>query len=117
MIPSNVSQSYLTFGVLNVFYYTNHRGERQFRKMIPLCLRFGTTPYHKDAQWLVECIDPSKADSGFYRTLALKDVEILKTYGAELENDARDSTPNTDAIKQQSGPTGTDSASCKDESQ
>lgn len=116
MIPSNLRQDFITFGVVNSFYYTNHKGEREFRRMVPLCLRFGTTPYHKEAQWLLECFDPSKATTGFYRTLALKDVELLTSHEVRVEN-ARDSAPNADTIKQQSGPTSKDSVSCKDEPQ
>lgn len=85
--------SYITFGVINHFYYTNHRGERRLRRMIPLCLRFGTTQYHKDAQWLLECLDCERIAD--YRTLTLKDVEILHTSGAEMEpEDASHSTPD-----------------------
>ena len=37
--------------------YTNHKGERRIRQIMPLQLVFGATPYHSPQQWLLECVD------------------------------------------------------------
>lgn len=37
--------------------YTNWRGERRLRSLIPLQLHFGYTPHHPEPQWLLHCHD------------------------------------------------------------
>lgn len=74
MITHNDHPPTIVFGVVNTFWYTNHRGEREKREFVPLHLRFGTCPYYPTPQWLMECYDPIKNAP---RTLALANVEIL----------------------------------------
>lgn len=40
--------------------YTNHRGERRVRNIIPIKIRFTATPEHKDAQWILDGFDLDK---------------------------------------------------------
>lgn len=53
--------------------YTNHRGERRERKVIPhpRGLSFEETPDHKPAQWVLRCWDVEKQTQ---RTFALKNI-------------------------------------------
>ena len=37
--------------------YTNHRGERRIRKVRPIQVWFGDSPYHKGEQWFFEAWD------------------------------------------------------------
>jgi hypothetical protein len=61
--------------------YSNHRGVRRWRQIIPRsgALRFGSTPWHKEQQWLFHAEDVTpEAFSGVppkgHRTFAMKDV-------------------------------------------
>lgn len=40
--------------------YTNHRGETALRTIRPIRLWFGSTAWHREAQWLLECFDLDK---------------------------------------------------------
>lgn len=51
--------------------YNNHRGEIATRHIKPLCLKYGTTPYHKEPQWLLDAYDHDKFA---LRTFALSDM-------------------------------------------
>lgn len=51
--------------------YTNHRGERDKRTVRPQNLWFGSTEWHEEPQWLLDCWDVGK---GARRTLAMKDI-------------------------------------------
>jgi hypothetical protein len=53
--------------------YTNYRGERSKRLVIPVAgsSRFGSTEYHPEPQWLFDAHDVEK---GALRTFAQKDV-------------------------------------------
>lgn len=37
--------------------YTNWRGERRTRKIIPLCIKFEANKWHRIPQWLLLAID------------------------------------------------------------
>jgi predicted DNA-binding transcriptional regulator YafY len=56
-----------------VIDYTNHRGERRERMIIPHAgsLRFAETPDHTPAQWVFNATDVEK---GATRTFALANV-------------------------------------------
>lgn len=46
--------------------YTNHRGERALRKIIPKTIEFGSTEWHPTGQWLLNAWDIDKmADRSF----------------------------------------------------
>jgi predicted DNA-binding transcriptional regulator YafY len=46
-----------------VIDYTNHRGERAWRSIKPVALRFGSTRWHREPQWLLEAYDLDKQTS------------------------------------------------------
>lgn len=51
--------------------YTNHRGERRQRQIRPKAMRFGSTAWHHQDQWLLDAHDLEKHEE---RTFALKDI-------------------------------------------
>lgn len=52
--------------------YTNYKGETAVRTIIPKELKFGSTEYHKEEQWLLVADDLEKNAE---RTFAMKDVK------------------------------------------
>jgi hypothetical protein len=54
-----------------VIDYTNHRGVRALRRILPLRVKFEASAWHPEAQWLLTAIDLVK---GEVRAFALKDV-------------------------------------------
>lgn len=52
--------------------YTNHRGEKNIRVVRPLRLWWGSTEYHREAQWLLDVWDYERNAT---RTYALADVD------------------------------------------
>lgn len=51
--------------------YTNHRGERATRQIIPRHMWWGNSKYHPEAQWLLDAFDVEKQAE---RTFAMKDI-------------------------------------------
>lgn len=51
--------------------YTNWRGERRLRTIVPLCIRFGTTEWHKTPCWLMDAHD---VEADTVRAFRLADV-------------------------------------------
>lgn len=51
--------------------YTNWRGERGWRNILPLRLYFGEVSWHPGPQWLLQAID---LDKGQERTFAMAQV-------------------------------------------
>src|SRR5690349_10917823 len=54
-----------------IIRYTNYRGETADRRIVPICIRFGSTEWHPEEQWLLEAFD---LDRNAPRAFALKDV-------------------------------------------
>jgi predicted DNA-binding transcriptional regulator YafY len=54
-----------------IIRYTNYRGETADRRIIPIRIRFGSTKWHPEPQWLLEAFD---VDRGADRAFALSDV-------------------------------------------
>ena len=54
------------------FMYTNYKGERAERHVMPNGLEYGEFPYHEGPQWFLhgQCLDRKAR-----RTFALKDIE------------------------------------------
>jgi hypothetical protein len=52
--------------------YRNHRGEEAERRIRPVRLWYGTTPWHDEPQYLLEALD---LDRGELRNFALRDVQ------------------------------------------
>jgi predicted DNA-binding transcriptional regulator YafY len=54
-----------------IIRYTNWRGETMLRKIIPKAIRFGSTEWHPEEQWLLDAYD---LDRGADRSFAMKDI-------------------------------------------
>lgn len=57
--------------VVTVIDYTNHRGERGERKIIPMQMFFGASDWHDGIQWFLRALD---VDKGAERVFAMKDI-------------------------------------------
>jgi predicted DNA-binding transcriptional regulator YafY len=55
------------------FDYSNHRGERGFRKVLPFRLWFGVTEFHPAPQWFLRAWD--------FNRNAMRDFAITSIYG------------------------------------
>jgi hypothetical protein len=51
--------------------YTNWRGQRSRRRIMPIRIEFGSTEYHPEPQWFVVAIDIEKTDE---RKFSMKDI-------------------------------------------
>lgn len=61
--------------------YTNWKGERQRRKILPLNIYFGSTSYHPEPQWLLSAVDVEKKET---RTFAMRAIHFWFTPGIPL---------------------------------
>ena len=52
--------------------YTNYKGETGVRKILPKELKFGSSDYHPEPQWLLTAFDVDKQAE---RTFAVKDIK------------------------------------------
>lgn len=55
--------------------YTNWRGERSLRRILPLETFFGLNEFHPGEQWLLKAIDVEK---NVERVFAMKDIHSWK---------------------------------------
>lgn len=53
--------------------YTNYRGETALRRILPLTVRFASTEWHPERQWLLDAID---VERGVNRSFAMKDISM-----------------------------------------
>ena len=51
--------------------YTNYKGETAIRNIIPQRVRFGSTQWHPENQWLLDALDLEK---NAVRNFAMKDI-------------------------------------------
>lgn len=51
--------------------YTNWRGQRAIREIIPIRIFHGMNHWHQDFQWMIEAIDK---ETGLVRTFAMKNI-------------------------------------------
>ena len=59
--------------------YTNHRGERSVRGVVPISIRFGTSEWHRnEEQWLMRAHDLTRNAE---REFAMKDIH---SWGSSL---------------------------------
>ena len=54
-----------------VINYTNYKGVRSERRIVPRIVWWGSTEYHPTEQWLLDAFD---VDKGVERTFALEDI-------------------------------------------
>jgi predicted DNA-binding transcriptional regulator YafY len=55
--------------------YTNWRGERRERHILPRTLWFGTTEHHPEPQWFILALDVEKNAT---RDFALRDIHSVR---------------------------------------
>ena len=55
--------------------YTNWRGERGERRVLPLSIQWESSEWHPDPQWIVHAVDVEK---GRTRGFAMKDIHAWK---------------------------------------
>ncbi len=53
------------------FDYVNYKGETSHRRAEYHSLRFGSSPWHQNTQWLIKAFDLAKSE---YREFAWKDM-------------------------------------------
>lgn len=51
--------------------YTNWRGERSERRIVPMRMEWGQNKWHKEPQWLLHALDVDKRES---RIFAMADI-------------------------------------------
>lgn len=54
--------------------YTNHRGERRWRLIVPTRIDFRETPHHTPAQWVIDAFDVERHPLPAPRTFALAQI-------------------------------------------
>lgn len=52
--------------------YTNHRGETALRTIRPIRIWFGSTAWHQESQWMLECFDLDRMQSRDYAMSGIK---------------------------------------------
>jgi predicted DNA-binding transcriptional regulator YafY len=57
------------------FTYTNHKGEVASRLVRPIRLWWGSTAWHREAQWLLEAFDLDKRATRDFAMSELRDWE------------------------------------------
>jgi len=51
--------------------YTNYKGERAFRRVVPISISFTSNEWHKEPQWILKAFD---LDREAERNFAIKDI-------------------------------------------
>lgn len=57
-----------------VFWYRNYKGEEGYRRVRPISIRFGTSEWHKEPQWLMLADD---LENRKRREFAMKDISSV----------------------------------------
>jgi predicted DNA-binding transcriptional regulator YafY len=52
-------------------FYTNWRGEKDYRKIVPQSIWFGTTQWHSEPGWLLTALD---VDKNAVRHFSMRDI-------------------------------------------
>lgn len=55
--------------------YTNYRGERRKRRVIPRCIEWENSERHTQMQWVLRALDVEKGEA---RGFAMKDIHSWK---------------------------------------
>lgn len=59
-----------------VIDYTNYRGERSERRIIPISIKYEYNEWHPDKQWLLSAYD---LDKGVLRFFAMADIHSWRS--------------------------------------
>lgn len=57
-----------------VFWYRNYKGEESYRRVRPLRIRYGTSEWHKEPQWLMLAYD---LENDKEREFAMRDMSAF----------------------------------------
>src|SRR5271156_5992394 len=68
---------------LLTFDYTNHCGERALRSCDPITVWFGSTEWHREAQWFLRAIDMER---GAMRDFAMRDMSNIRNTPRDLDS-------------------------------
>jgi hypothetical protein len=84
--------------------YTNHRGERRMRKVVPMEVTFEKTPYHPE-QWILRVYDVEKKAPRSFTMLGFGSLEPATPFdkGIAAMRDAEKDVPVT-VIETSDGP-------------
>lgn len=66
-----------------VIDYTNWRGERSTRRIIPKQLLFQATTWHPDEQWLIRALDLDKGEARLFALSGVHSWEPIKKSAAK----------------------------------
>ena len=77
--PDQTHETYAPVHGAVEILYTNYRGEKAWRWIIPRHIWLGTTHWHTDEQWLLVAFD---LDKNAERSFALRDIE---SWGREVD--------------------------------
>lgn len=72
--------------------YTNYRGERAERLILPERLWFGSTDWHPDPQWFLDAVDLGRRQ---VRSFAVRDIERFSVPAAGAHVPNGQATPST----------------------
>lgn len=70
--------------------YTNWRGVRRVRRVMPVSIRFGATDWHPTEQWLMTAYDATEGavrDEVFKRTPELREFAMKDIHSWKVEQD------------------------------
>jgi predicted DNA-binding transcriptional regulator YafY len=80
--------------------YTNYRGERGLRRIVPMSIRFENNEWHPDTQWLMEATDVEKGDIRTFSIVNIHSwfryVPLIQRKHHEQENPDRQAHPGDD---------------------
>jgi predicted DNA-binding transcriptional regulator YafY len=62
-----------------VIDYTNHRGERGLRRVVPVCMMWGSTKWHPTPQVLLRAFDLDKGSHRDFATSGIHDWRRSET--------------------------------------
>ena len=66
-----------------VIDYTNWKGKRREREIIPHYVGFGKTEFHPETQWLLYALD---VEDDMEKAFAIKDIHSWKPKAKEVKN-------------------------------
>lgn len=54
-----------------IFWYRNYKGEEGYRRVLPISIRYGTSQWHPEKQWLMLADD---LENNKQREFAMRDI-------------------------------------------
>lgn len=72
-----MSEEFNTYKKLLCFDYTNYKGITEFRMVTPISIRYGTSEYHKEPQWLLLAFDEDRNAEREFVMIDMQQMEPL----------------------------------------